>query len=131
MSILHKILLLPLRIQSVIFTQVPLKYTKKNIPKKAVLFYIFKKKQGLLLFFQQSAVSQSPSATPLSLRSFRPARGGGSTLGTLLKLQPAPDISNWRKYSRSIFEVCPWLVLNTYTPMNVLFARAASFLTLR
>ena len=47
-------------------------------------------------FFQQSGVSQSPSATSLSLRSFRPAKGGGSTLGALFLLQSAPHISNWR-----------------------------------
>ena len=47
-------------------------------------------------FFQQSGVSQSPSATPLSLRSFRPAKGGGSTLGTLFKSHSATCISNWR-----------------------------------
>ena len=42
-SILHKILLLPLRIQSVIFTQVPLKYTKIIYKKKRVYSIQFEK----------------------------------------------------------------------------------------
>ena len=40
------------------------------------------------------------SATPLSLRSFRPAKGGGSTLGALHKSQSATHISNWRNQKR-------------------------------